>query len=405
MSLPPSLFALPDSPSASTSLHHAFQCSSAIDPFVCVASDLLDLGSSLSALIQSDLPPLDELAQYFFHIPGKRVRPAIVLLMARALRRGRRSADELEQQPWEGRSWEAADSGLRDELDELAGRQRRLCEVCEVIHTCSLLHDDVLDESDMRRGVPSVNGRFGNARAVLAGDFLLSRAVVALARLRNHQVTELMLETSKHLVEGEVLQLHASQLIRDNLLGHTEQPFIVEQHISLYMRKTYSKTAALIAHSCKAVALLSDSSGAQHDSADDELERLAAIAFEYGRWLGLCFQVVDDVLDCVGDVRVMGKEGGWDLSHGVVTAPVLYAMDADAELRRLIAAGRASSTANQQDRAEVRQRILESGGVERARQLAEQCAESAVAAALQLKPSVARSALIALVKYVLERNK
>ena len=169
------------------------------------------------------------------------------------------------------------------------------------------------------------------------------------------------------------------------------------------MRKTFSKTAALIAHSCKAVALLADDADERH--AEQCTSPLADIAYEYGRWLGLCFQVVDDVLDCVGDARVMGKEGGWDLSHGVVTAPVLYAMDADATLRSLISQGRASSTASVEDRAEVRQRILESGGVERARQLAEQCAESAVAAALQLKPSVARSALIALVQYVLERNK
>ena len=438
----------PASSSASSSglLRSVLSAHSHIDPFKCVEFDLQHTSTSLQQAIGSDHPLLNQIAQYLFKVSGKRIRPAIVLLMARGLKRGLQDDDNTNGHAATAATARSATNGssegtvngsatlssvYRDGLDDILDSQQRLSEIAELIHTSSLLHDDVIDESELRRGQPSVNAAFGNKFAILGGDFLLSRASLALARLRNHEVTELMSMIIEHLVKGEILQLKATTICSPTAptaaassssssifssssssssalssLGSfwpsSSPSFPLSDHISVYLTKTYYKTASLIANSCHSCALLAFGSTAP-SAASAALA--SSVAYEYGRWLGLCFQVVDDVLDCVGDVRVMGKEGGWDLSHGVVTAPVLYAMDADAELRGLIAAGRASSTANQQDRAEVRQRILESGGVERARQLAEQCAESAVAAALQLKPSVARSALIALVKYVLERNK
>ena len=284
----------------------------------------------------------------------------------------------------------------RDELDALLPTQHRLAEIAEIMHTASLLHDDVIDEGETRRGVPTVNAAYGNKFAILGGDFLLSRASVAMARLRNHDVTELMSMIIEHLVKGEILQLKtppsftpASASSSSSAAGAAPSPSSLDSHLSRYLTKTYYKTASLIANSCHSVSLL-----ASHPTP------LQTIAYEYGRSLGLAFQVVDDILDVVGDSAVMGKAGGWDLTHGVVTAPVLYAMELDERVRERVLRG-----VREEEGEEVRRMVKESGGVERARRLAEELGENAVAAVLRLKPSVPRSALINLVRIVLNREK
>ena len=217
-----------------------------------------------------------------------------------------------------------------------------------------------------------------------------------LSRLRNHDVTELMSAIIEHLVKGEILQLKATPpsftpaAASSPSASSSSAPTSLDTALSLYLTKTYYKTASLIANSCHSSALLAGHSHA-----------MQTIAFEYGRSLGLAFQIVDDILDIVGDSDVMGKEGGWDLTHGVVTAPVLYAMEAEERVRRMVARGVKSAEEGEQ----VRRWVVESGGVERARRLAEECGGNAVAAILRLKPSVARSALINLVQIVLKREK
>lgn len=136
-----------------------------------------------------------------------------------------------------------------------------------MLHTASLLHDDVLDEAEIRRGTQSVNAKFGNKAAILGGDYLLSRASVELARLRDVEVVELLAIVLEHLVKGEVLQSHLQS--SDLSL------------LNLYLTKTFYKTASLIANSCKAVAVLGG-----HDLESQN------IVFEYGRHLGILFQVI-----------------------------------------------------------------------------------------------------------------
>jgi hexaprenyl diphosphate synthase len=184
-----------------------------------------------------------------------------------------------------------------------------LAGVVEMIHTASLVHDDVVDRSDTRRGGPSVAAEAGSQHAVLAGDYLLARASVALARIGEPRVTALMSAALASLVEGEFLQLDCAD----------------PTDMHAYVRKCYHKTACLFAHACQSAALLAGA---------DAVRATAAASF--GRHLGLAFQVTDDLLDLTSSADTLGKPCGADLELGLATAPVLYALRSHASLRPLI---------------------------------------------------------------------
>jgi hexaprenyl-diphosphate synthase len=196
--------------------------------------------------------------------------------------------------------------------------QRRLAEITELIHTASLLHDDVIDHSEARRGSPSANLAFGNKMAVLAGDFLLGRASVALARLKNSEVIELLATVIANLVEGEFMQLK-------NTARDEKNPVWTEDTITYYLQKTYLKSASLISKSCRAAALLGGS---------DEV--IVDAAYIYGKNLGLAFQLVDDMLDYTISEKELGKPAGADLELGLATAPLLFAWKQNPELGALV---------------------------------------------------------------------
>ena len=161
---------------------------------------------------------------------------------------------------------------------DLRRRQQRIAEISELIHVASLLHDDVIDDSDSRRGLKALNTLLGNKVAILAGDFLLARASVSLASLHDHRVIALMSQILEDLVAGEILQMSS---VHDEATS-----------IETYMTKTFYKTASLIANSCKSVSLLAGCS-------DEE----AAAAWAYGKNLGIAFQLIDDVLDFTSSQR------------------------------------------------------------------------------------------------------
>lgn len=189
-----------------------------------------------------------------------------------------------------------------------------------MIHTASLLHDDVIDMADTRRGIGSVNSVFGNKLAVLAGDFLLARASVCLARLRNvavrgakfcvlacnmlWQVVEVLSTVIEHLVKGEVMQMSAA----------LRSPEASAALFEMYLTKTYYKTASLMAHSCQASSMLADYS-----------PELVDASHKYGKHVGLAFQLIDDLLDFEGTKESLGKPALNDIKQGLATAPVLYA--------------------------------------------------------------------------------
>lgn len=319
-----------------------------------LSSELSFLRQNITSLLGSKHPALDTIAKYYFRAEGKHVRPMIVLLMSQATNGlsprwtevQQREMDR-EQQRREGKGM-GVDEPLEQEevlMDEnpsmlerakdllrnpmaafsfspssspstdastfasssanLLPTQRRLAEITELIHVASLLHDDVIDLAATRRSAPSAPSLFGNKLSILAGDFLLARASLALSRLGSNEVVELVASVLANLVEGEVMQMkgnvpsaaangagsaagkdgaRSTIVSASSLSGRGPTPEIFEH----YMRKTYLKTASLIAKSARATTILG---GAGSRQGWVEGEAVKDIAYEYGRNLGIAFQV------------------------------------------------------------------------------------------------------------------
>ncbi|KAH7568539.1 hypothetical protein JRO89_XS06G0012500 [Xanthoceras sorbifolium] len=362
-------------------IHH--QSSSIIeeqlDPFSLVADELSLIANKLRSMVIAEVPKLASAAEYFFKmgVEGKRFRPTVLLLMATALN---------VHLP------EPLSDGVGDALaTELRTRQQCIAEITEMIHVASLLHDDVLDDADTRRGIGSLNAVMGNKLAVLAGDFLLSRACVALASLKNTEVVSLLATVVEHLVTGETMQMTTSSAQRCSM--------------EYYMQKTYYKTASLISNSCKAIALLAG-----------QTSEVAVLAFEYGKNLGLAFQLIDDVLDFTGTSASLGKGSLSDIRHGIVTAPILFALEEFPQLRAVMDQGfEKSSNVDIVVGICLEMQALEylgkSRGIQRTRELAMKHANLAAAAIDSLPESdeedvrKSRRALLDLTQLVITRNK
>ncbi|WP_008317428.1 solanesyl diphosphate synthase [Leptolyngbya sp. PCC 6406] len=314
--------------------------------FAPVDGDLAELTHNLKQLVGARHPILYAAADHLFGAGGKRIRPAIVFLLARAT------------------------TGSEDILPQ----HRRLAEITEMIHTASLVHDDVVDESEVRRGVPTVHSSFGNRIAVLAGDFLFAQSSWYLANLDNLTVVKLLSQVIMDLAEGEIQQ------------GLNR--FDTELSLEAYLEKSYYKTASLIANSAKSVGVLSDLPEVQ-------IENL----YGYGRHLGLAFQIIDDILDFTGSTEVLGKPAGSDLKSGNLTAPVLYALEEKPYLSTLIDREFAESGDWQQ----AFDLILASEGIARSRELALYHADQATYCLKDLSPSASRQALLDLASYILRR--
>lgn len=237
--------------------------SSLPDPFSLVGDQLRPLDDSLRELVGSEHPVLTRVAQHFFELAGKRFRPTLVLLAAMAANGG----------------------------EPASARQRRLAEIAEMIHAASLLHDDVIDLADTRRGTKAAHRIYGNKVAVLAGDFLLARASVLLSRLNDVRVVELQATAIEEMVQGELMQLKAAP--------HELLEF---EH---YLSKTYRKTAALMALACESSALL----------VVEEDPAIVLALQQYGRHLGLAYQIVDDLLDFTGSSDTLGKPALSDMEQ------------------------------------------------------------------------------------------
>ncbi len=220
--------------------------------------------------LYSEVSLINTIGEHIISSGGKRLRPALVLLS----------------------------SGL---FGAIQSQQHQLAAIVEFIHTATLLHDDVVDESAMRRGKSTANHLFGNAASVLVGDFLYSRAFQMMVKLKNMRVMEILSEATNVIAEGEVLQL---------LNIHNAD--VTEQQ---YLKVIHYKTAKLFEAAMRLGAVISNASKQDED----------ALAL-YGMKLGTAFQLVDDVLDLSGDVAEIGKNLGDDLAEGKPTLPLLYAM-------------------------------------------------------------------------------
>jgi octaprenyl-diphosphate synthase len=248
-----------------------------------IAGDMAEVDLVIARRLDTGVPLVRQVSKYIISAGGKRLRPALLLLMAGAL-------------------------GYR-------GDQRfNLAAVVEFIHTATLLHDDVVDESTLRRGRPTANESFGNPASVLVGDFLYSRAFQMMLDTNNVRVMQILAEATNVIAEGEVLQLmnmHDASLDEE-----------------AYLRVIRSKTAKLFEASTRLAAVLA--------GAPPEVEAASAA---YGQALGTAFQVIDDVLDYAGDANETGKNVGDDLREGKTTLPLILAMQrGKAEQRGLIRA-------------------------------------------------------------------
>ena len=311
-----------------------------------VAADLDVLVADLRQLIGARHPILQAAAEHLFAAGGKRLRPGIVLLISRAI-----SPDGL-----------------------LTPRHRRLAEITEMIHTASLVHDDVVDEASTRRGVPTVHSRFNHRVAVLAGDFLFAQASWHLANLDNLDVVKLLSRVIMDLADGEVRQ----GLFR----------YDTGQTFEAYIEKSYCKTASLMANSARAAGVLTELAP----------ERLDAL-YRFGRQLGLAFQVVDDILDFTGSDQQLGKPAASDLAAGYLTAPALYALQERPALAGLIE----REFSQEGDLQQALDLVRGCEAIPRSRALAEQFAREAGEALTWLPPSEPRSALRGLPDFVLSR--
>lgn len=351
--------------------------SSSVDPFSLVAADLAEMTRSIRDTVSVlQHPVLDGAASHLLSLQGKRFRPIMVLLMAHS------TAMVAPVAP-----------------PRLLPSQLRLAEITELIHAASLLHDDVIDIADTRRGSISVNSLFGNQLAVLAGDFLLARASVALARLRDCDVVELLSTVIEHLVRGEVIQMKGGlgQLLGgigdvsdDDRNGQREyhQP---KTPFDAYIAKTFFKTASLVANSCRAVTML-----AAHP------KNVADAAYQYGENVGIAFQLIDDMLDMTATEDALGKPVLNDITQGHTTAPVLFALEEFPEIgemmeRRFKGSGDVERTL---------ELVRKANGIEKTRELATEYVQKAVEGLVRvLPPSDHRSALINLGNFVLERQR
>lgn len=246
-----------------------------------VASDMAEVDQVIHRRLASEVVLVNQISHYIVNAGGKRVRPMLLLLIARAL---------------------GCDSPQRHEL----------AAVVEFIHTATLLHDDVVDESDLRRGRKTANALFGNAASVLVGDFLYSRAFQMMVSTNRLRVMDVLAEATNVIAEGEVLQLM-----------NMHDPDI---SVDDYLKVIEYKTAKLFEASARLGAVLMD--------APKDLEEACA---SYGRTLGTAFQLIDDLLDYEGSTAELGKNIGDDLREGKPTLPLLVAMQrGTAEQRDLI---------------------------------------------------------------------
>lgn len=377
-----------------------------VDPLRIMGKEMRFLRRNIQQLLGSGHPLLDTVAKYYTNSEGKHMRPLLVLLMSRATA----SIPKVQRQPIT-----LASSNINEPLSpsvilsddnpssftnkhsstsmsnpeyaqlnsSILPSQRRLAEITELIHIASLLHDDVIDNSTARRSSPSANISFGNKMAVLAGDFLLGRASVALARLRDAEVIELLATVIANLVEGEFMQLKNTAL-------DEAKPKWTDETISYYLQKTYLKSASLISKSCRAAALLGQNS-----------PEVVEAAYSYGRNLGLAFQLVDDMLDYMISGEELGKPAGADLKLGLATAPLLFAWKENPDLGALV--GR--KFAGDGDVENARELVALSDGLAQTRALAEDYAEKAKDAIRDFPDSEGKDGLIEMCDKSVKRRK
>ncbi|PHM45195.1 geranyltranstransferase [Xenorhabdus mauleonii] len=311
------------------------------------ADDMAAVNETILNQLNSDVALINQLGYYIISGGGKRIRPMIAVLAGKALH---------------------CDSE----------KHVKVAALIEFIHTATLLHDDVVDESDMRRGKETANAIYGNAASVLVGDFIYTRSFQMMTDLDSMRVLKLMSDATNVIAEGEVMQLM-----------NCNDPDISEDD---YMRVIYSKTARLFEVAAHSAAILASASTEQEIALRD-----------YGRYLGTAFQLIDDLLDYDSDNNTLGKNTGDDLNEGKPTLPLLHAMnhgtpEQSALIRNAIEKGNGRHLLDT-----VLATMKQCGSLEYTRQRAEEEADKAISALQVLDDSPYKAALVGLAHVAVQR--
>jgi octaprenyl-diphosphate synthase len=334
--------------SSTAPLPHASPIAVFADVQALAAADMQAVDALIRARLASDVVLVNQVSEYIVGGGGKRLRPLLHLVAAQAA--GYRGRDHLT-----------------------------LAAVVEFIHTATLLHDDVVDESDLRRGRKTANAVWGNAASVLVGDFLYSRAFQMMVELDRMRVMQILADTTNRIAEGEVLQLLN--------IGNPETSE------AAYLEVIERKTAVLFAAATRLGAVVAGLSRDQEDA-------LAG----YGLDLGYAFQIADDVLDYVSDAGTLGKNIGDDLAEGKPTLPLIAAI-ARSDAAQAARLKRAIANDGIDALDDVLAAIRATGALDHARERARTYAKSARDALAVLPPSDARDALAVLADYAIDRTR
>ncbi|MFZ6655507.1 octaprenyl diphosphate synthase [Undibacterium sp. TJN19] len=312
-----------------------------------ISSDMSEVNQVIRNKLHSDVALVNQIAEYIISAGGKRIRPVLVLLMANAYH-------------YKG------------------SHHHELAAIVEFIHTATLLHDDVVDESSLRRGRKTANALFGNAASVLVGDFLYSRAFQMMVSINSMQIMQILADATNVIAEGEVLQLL-----------NMHDPDVTEER---YLQVIRSKTAKLFEAAAQIGALIACANS-------DEIEA----AGEYGRSLGTAFQLIDDVLDYSGNADDIGKNVGDDLREGKPTLPLIYLMkNGSAAEQELVRACIENGDESKFDA--ILAAITNSGALAYTQSEAVKASERAAAAIHTLAETPFKQALINLCAFAVGRN-
>lgn len=312
-----------------------------------IAEDMKHVDAAIRARLDSEVVLIRTIGDYIVGAGGKRMRPAMVLMVARAL----------------------GYTGTHHHL---------MAAVVEFIHTATLLHDDVVDESDLRRGRKTANAVFGNAASVLVGDYLYSRSFEMMVESGSMRVMSILSEATTVIAEGEVLQLL-----------NVHDPDVTQAR---YLQVVRFKTAKLFEAAARVGAILANGSDAQE-----------AAAGAYGRHIGTAFQLIDDVLDYSGDAEALGKNVGDDLREGKPTLPLIWVMEkGTAEQQALI---RNAIETGDADFAAVARAIQETGALEHTMQAARHEADLAKEALSAYPVSVYKDSLLEFCAFAVDRDR
>jgi len=326
------------------------------DPFQLTEQELGTMVSDIHRELDGDIlqdSDMREMSKYYFDGKGKAIRPVIALCLGHAFNHHTGASSD----------------------SEVIKNQRRVAIISEMIHTASLVHDDVVDHAETRRGKVSVNMKWNPQKSTMCGNYIVGVCSKIMAQIGNPRVIMVLSQVLADLVNGEFQQM--AQAKEDE-----------SERFETYLSKSFNKTGSLMTYSCEACAILSGAT-------DQEVQA----AYDYGRNIGVAFQLVDDLLDFVSSADQLGKPAAADMKLGLATAPVLFATKKHPHLNDLIAR-RFSQPGDVEEGFKL---VIESGGIEDTKALARKYCQDATSALDLIQDSKYKNALVSLCDKVLNR--